>query len=151
MAFNYDYTTLMTGESSRLGSFWVSIKVDIAELCKGNHLRPGGIRSSTDLKVGKLKGGTVIRDSYWRITKASTGTATYNIGVTEAGTEIAAAIDSFTATDWAQGSYDPNDSVGALAKATENHYIWVMIDTADIADGNLEIMLECVAGADDVY
>jgi hypothetical protein len=149
MAFNYDYTQLMTGESSRLGSFWVSIKIDIAELCKGS--MQSGMPTSTDLKVGKLKGGTVIRDSYWRITKASNGTTTYNIGVTEAGTEIAAAIDSSTATDWAQGSYDPNDSVGALAKATENHYIWVMIDTAAAADGNLEIMLECVAGADDVY
>ena len=151
MALNYDYTQLMTGYSQRLGSFWVHMKVDIGELCKGAFNTPAGMPASTDLMVGRLKGGTVIRDSYWRITKASNGTTTYNIGVTEAGTEIASAKDSFTATDWAQGDYDPNDSIGSLAKGTEDHYIWVMIDTAPAADGNLEIMLECVAGAEDNY
>jgi hypothetical protein len=97
-----------------------------------------------------LKGGTIIRDSLVRITNASTGTTTWNLGVTEAGTEIKAALDSFTAIDWTQGDADPN-SVLSLAKATEDHYIWLMVDTAAIADGALEIMLECVAGAEDNY
>jgi hypothetical protein len=151
MALNYDYTHLMTGKSQRLGSFWIHIKLDIAEIRKGAFTLTTGVPAQTDFKVAKLKGGTVIRDSYWRITEASTGSTTYNIGVTEAGTQIAAAIDSSTATDWAQGDYDPNDSIGSLAKATEDHYVWIMIDTAAAADGNLEILLECVAGADDNY
>lgn len=152
MALNYDYTHLMTGFSQRLGSFWVHMKFDAEEIRKGAFLNPLlGIPSTTDFKIGRLKGGTVIRDSYWRITKPDAGTVTYNLGVTEAGTEIAAAIDGSTATDWAQGDYDPNDSVGSLAKGTEDHYIWLMIDTAATFTGNLEVMLECVAGADDNY
>jgi len=151
MAFNYNYNSIMTGMSQRLGSFWVHMHVDIGEICKGAFHNPAGIPASTDLKIGKLKGGTIIRDSYYRVTKASNGTTTYNVGTTEAGTEIVAALDSFTAADWAQGAADPNDSVLSLAKATEDHYIWLMIDTAAAADGNLEILLECVAGADDNY
>lgn len=152
MALNYDYTQLMTGFSQRLGSFWVHMKFDADEIRKGAFTGSlTGIPTATDFKIGKLKGGTVIRDSYYRITKASTSAVTYNLGVTEAGTEIAAAVNSFTAIDWAQGDYDPNDSVGSLAKATEDHYIWLMIDTAAIFDGNFEVLLECVAGADDNY
>ena len=149
MALNYDYTQLMTGFSQRLGSFWVSMKFDADEIMRGwGHQ---AIPQTTDFKIGKLKGGTIIRDSYFRVKRASTGTTTYNLGVTEAGTEIAAAVDSFTAADWAQGDADPNDSVLSLAKATTDHYIWLMIDTAEIADGSFEVMLECVAGADDNY
>lgn len=148
MASNYDISGTMTGYSQRLGSFWVSIVFDANKIMTGWGTQ--SIPSTTDFKLGKLKGGTIIRDSLVRITRASTGTATYNLGVTEAGTEIKAALNSFTAIDWTQGDADPN-SVLSLAKATEDHYIWLMIDTAEIADGNFEIMLECVAGADDNY
>lgn len=152
MALNYDYTHLMTGYSQRLGSFWVHMKFDVGKIRKGAFQQDLlGIPASTDFKIGKLKGGTIIRDSYWRITEASAETTTWNVGVTEAGTEIGAALDASTATDWAQGSYDPNDSIGSLAKATEDHYIWLMVDTAAIFTGNIEILLECVAGADDNY
>lgn len=149
MAFNYDYTQIMTGMSQRLGSFWVYMNFDVDKIMRGwGHQN---IPASTDFKIGRLKGGTIIRDSYYRVNRASTAATTWNIGVTEAGTEIAAAVDASTAADWAQGDYDPNDSIGSLAKATEDHYIWLMVDTAAIADGSIEIMLECVAGADDNY
>jgi hypothetical protein len=154
MALNYDYSHIMTGKSQGLGAFWVSIKVDWNELCQGAFQNRGavGIPASTDFKLGKLKGGTVIRDSYYRVLTACSTAVTYNIGVTEAGTEIAAAVDGATPGDWVQGSYDPNDSIGSLAKATEDHYIWVMLDNGvNVSDGILEIMLECVAGADDNY
>lgn len=88
MALNYDYTQLMTGFSQRLGSFWVHMKFDADEIRKGAFTGSlTGIPTATDFKIGKLKGGTVIRDSYYRITKASTSAVTYNLGVTEAGME----------------------------------------------------------------
>jgi hypothetical protein len=153
MALNYDYTQLMTGFSQRLGSFWVSMKIDWDEIRRGAFMNDLlGIPSSTDFKVGKLKGGTVIRDSYYRITRAAKGNTDYNIGITEAGTQISGGlVAADTTSDWTQGSIDPNDSIASLAKATENHYIWVMIDSEALFTGNLEIMLECVAGADDNY
>ena len=151
MAVNIDLTSLMTGYSQRLGSFWVHINFDVDEIRKGTFMGINGIPTTTDFKVGKLKGGTVIRDSYYRVSRAAVGDCDYNIGVTEAGTEIGALVAADTATDWVQGSYDPNDSIGSLAKATEDHYIWVMVDSAKVMNGNLEIMLECVAGADDNY
>jgi hypothetical protein len=152
MALNYDYTQLMTGFSQRLGSFWVHMKFDATEIRKGAFMNPLlGIPASTDFKVGRLKGGTVIRDSYYRITEAAKGNCDYNIGVTEAGTEIASTVAADTTSDWTQGDYDPNDSIGSLAKATEDHYIWLMVDSEALFKGNLEIMLECVAGADDNY
>ena len=152
MAENFNYTHLMTGKSQRLGSFWVYMKVDWDEIMKGAFQKTKiDIPASTDFKVGKLKGGTVIRDSYYRITKAAKGNCDYNIGVTEAGTQIAAVVAADTTIDWTQGSIDPNDSIVSLAKATENHYIWVMVDSELVRTGNLEILLECVAGADDNY
>ena len=152
MALNYDYTQLMTGYSQRLGSFWVSIKIDWDEIRKGAFQHSLlGIPSGTDFKIGRLKGGTVIRDSYYRVTRAAEGDCDYNIGTTEAGTEIAAVVAADTTSDWTQGSIDPDDSIVSLAKGTENHYIWVMVDSAALFTGNLEIMLECVAGAEDNY
>jgi hypothetical protein len=149
MAENFDYTHLMTGKARKLGSFWVYMKVDWDEIMRGAFQKTLiDIPASTDFKVGLLKGGTVIRDSYYRITKEADGNCDYNIGTTEAGTEIAAVVPADTAIAWTQGAIDPNDSVVSLARATEDHYIWVMIDSELIRTGNLEIMLECVAGAE---
>jgi hypothetical protein len=153
MALNYDYSHLMTGMSQRLGSFWVYMKFDVEEIRKGAFPEVAGIPSGTDFKIGKLKGGTQIRDSFIRVLTASTGSATYEIGVVEGGTLMDTGLDSATAGDWVQGDIDPlaPASGSSLAKATEDHYIWLQISTAAIADGVLEIMLECVAGADDNY
>jgi len=150
MALNY-YMPKETGGPPKLGSFWKHYKFNVDEIRKGA-FQGAAIPASTDFKLGKLRGGWVIRDSYIKIPTASNASVTYNIGITEAGTEIAAAIDATDTTtyaDWVQGTIDPNDSTQSLALATEDHYLWLMIDSAAISTGELEVMLEIVAGADD--
>jgi hypothetical protein len=151
MAENFDYSHLMTGQSQKMGSFWAYVKIDWDEIMRGAFQKTLiDIPASTDFKVGKLKGGTIIRDSYYRITKEAEGNCDYNIGVTEAGTQIGAVVPADTAIAWTQGSYKLG-AIGSLAKATENHYIWVMIDSELIRTGSLEILLDCVVGSDDTY
>jgi hypothetical protein len=152
MASNYDYSHLMTGKSQRLGSFWVHMVFDVDEIRKGAFQSPRGIPIGTDFKIGKLKGGTIIRDSLHRITGATKGDCDYTIGTTEGGTEVAGgtALPGDTTTDWIQGTADPN-SVLSLVQATEDHYIWLRTTAAIVLTGRIELLLECVAGADDNY
>jgi len=149
MAFNYDYSGIMTGYSQRLGSFWVHMMFDVDTIMKGAF--NNSIPVSTDFKIGKLKGGIKIRDGYYRVSRACTGNCDYTLGTTEAGTEITGAIPGDTATDWVQSSVTPNAKTINLAKATEDHYIWLAVTAAAVANGSIEYMLECVAGAEDNY
>ena len=148
----YDYSHLMTGTSQRLGSFWVHMVFDVDEIRKGAFMNDLlGIPITSYFKIGKLKGGTTIRDSYWRITKEAKGNADYNIGTASGGTQIVALAPGDTAAAWTQGAIDPNDSIVSYPIATEDNYIWLMVDSELVLTGSIELFLECVAGADDNY
>jgi len=149
MASNYDYPC-MTGNSGKLGSFWLHFVFDVPKLTKG--MLQSGIPLSTDFKLGKLNGGWFIRDSYIKIPEASDASVTYDLGFTEAGTDICTGVDATDTTtyaDWVQATATPDGAGVSLARATATHYLWLMVGVAEQNKGKLEVLLECIAGAED--
>jgi hypothetical protein len=146
MAQNFDWYPNARMEAPRTGSFWGFARVNLSQWYR-QRLETGAAQD--DFKVMKTRDKWIVRDSYYRIREACSATVTLNIGTTEAGTEIAAAVDgtdTSTYADWTQGTIDPNDNVEAL---TADGYIWLMIDTAETTQGIVEIAVEFVAGPDD--
>jgi hypothetical protein len=141
---NYTYPILPVGAAPAFGSFWAYMKFDAKVAI--DRLLPSmvtqEIAASSDFKLMKIKDLWVIRESYIRVKTAADATVTYNVGTTEAGTEIAAAVDATTPGDWVAGTI----TLAAKEIMSADSYIWLMIDTAAVTKGVLEIMVEFAAG-----
>jgi len=149
MALNYNMP-VMTGKSGRLGSFWLHFVFDVPKIRESAFSI--GIPINTDFKLGKLNDGWVVRDSYIKIPEASDASVTYDLGFTEAGTDICTGVDATDTTtyvDWVQMTIDPDTQPVSLARATATHYLWLKVGVAAQYKGKLEVLLECIAGADD--
>lgn len=142
--FSIDSPAIQTrGEAPTFGSFWVHAIVD---LDKHYRQERNTSAASDDFQVIKTRNKWIIRDSYYRVTGACDATVTLNFGTSEAGTEIAAAVDGTATSNWTQGTIDPQGNQEFL---TADGWIWLMIDTAATDQGKVEFMIEFVAGPDD--
>jgi hypothetical protein len=143
MAQNFDWYPNARMEAPRTGSFWGFARVNLNQWYR-QRLEVGD--AADDFRVMKMRDKWVVRDSYYRVVEACSATVTLNIGTSEAGTEIAAAVDGTATSNWTQGTIDPNDNTSSN---TADGYIWLMIDTAETTQGIVEIAVEFVAGPDD--
>jgi len=140
----YDFTKLQPSPSnaSRMGTFWLYAKLDFS-------LNPLAIADSA--KIMKLMDKWIVRDSYWRMTTASTAANTFDIGYVVASSYASTnqgilAGGTSGAGNWAQGVIDP-DAHQLICAA--DYWVFVENLTAAVTDGVLEVMLEIVAGPDD--
>jgi hypothetical protein len=140
---NYDlYKGRNTGQSPKFGTFWLHVKVNFSE---------NNLAANDTADLIKLKDKWVVRDSYWRMTVASTAANTFDIGThvatnsTYTDQGIAAGAAS-TAGDWAQGVIDPDANQLIL---TADRFLFIENLGATVSDGILEVMVEVFAGPDD--
>jgi len=135
-------TAASPSQAPRFGTFWLYAKVNFAE-------NPMAV--SDVARLMKIKDKWVVRDSYWRMTVASTAANTFDIGFNDAGSAVYTnqgilAGGASAAGDWAQGVVDPDANQKIC---TTDGYIFVENLTAAVYDGVLEVMVEVFAGPDD--
>lgn len=98
-----------------------------------------------DFKIFETKDSWLIVDSRGRMPTASTSTGTIDIGTTQNGTDIDAAIDA----DGALTAWFAGDALNAAAVACADGNIWLDCNTAAITDGVLEVFLTVLAPPND--
>jgi hypothetical protein len=143
---NYDlYKGRNTGQSPKFGTFWLHVKVDFTK---------DKFSANDTADLIKLKDKWVIRDSYTRMSTASTSTGTIDIGThvatnstyTDQGIKAGLDVDNSSEADWVQQTADPDGNQIIL---TADRFLFIEALGATIDDGILEIMLEVFAGPDD--
>jgi hypothetical protein len=143
---NYDlYKGNNTGQSPKFGTFWLHFKLNFAQ---------NNFAANDTADLIKLKDKWIVRDSYWRVTTASTSVATADIGIhtatnstyTDQGIVAGASLDLSTATDWAQDTIDPDANQKIL---TADSFVFIENLSATTSDGVVEVLIEVVAGPDD--
>ena len=132
MLYNLDHKA---GGNPKAGSFWMFARVDFSEYPT--------LATGDSIRIGKVKDGWIIMNSYWRMPTASTSTGTADIGFGAAGqSDIVSAADlSGANTDWTAGTI----TGGAELNITADEHLVITVDTAVATDGILEVMYEVVA------
>ena len=143
---NYDlYKGNNTGQAPKFGTFWLHFKLDFSKQ---------NFAANDTADLIKLKDKWVVRDSYWRVTTASASAATADVGThvatnstyTDQGIVAGTSLDLSTASDWAQGTIDPDANQLILAA---DRFVFIENLSATTSDGVVEILLEVFAGPDD--
>jgi hypothetical protein len=101
-----------------------------------------------DFRIFRVYDNWIIRDSYVRIPTAFAASTTLDIGTAAGGTQISNAIDgtdTVTYADWAQQVVDPNDNTVTIGA---DGYIWLEVNVTTPTVGEIEVLLEVVAGPD---
>lgn len=133
LLYNLDHKA---GGNPKAGSFWMFARVDFSEYPT--------LATGDSIRIGKVKDGWIIMNSYWRMPTASTSTGTADIGFGAAGQ-----VDIVTAADLDGGNTDW--TVGTITGGTElnitasNEHLVITVDAAVATDGILEVMYEVVA------
>lgn len=136
MLKNLDHTAF---GNPKFGNFWMGFKINFAEYPTG--------AVGDSYRIGKVRDGWLITESYWRMPTPSTqATSTIDVGFGAAGqTDIVSAINADGSyTGWQDGSILQNG--GANLEIAADEHVVVTVDAAAIGDGILEVMFNVVAG-----
>jgi hypothetical protein len=143
---HYKYAASPLGNPCLGEPFYLLVKVDFQ---KPHILNTAWytLQAADVLRVAELKDHWIIKNSWYRVRTTFTGTMTVDIGV-DGGAEIADDLDVTAAGDWIQGiiGKDTNGTTGAHKIIGANGYLTVLINNAPPKDGQLEILVEVVAG-----
>ena len=119
------------------GTFWLYAKVDYAKQNMG---------INGDLRLFKVKDKWLLLRGFCRNLVESGVASTVDIGTAQNGTELDAAFDTNSASDWT--IMDTLKGGGEIS-LTADGYIWVDNNVAAATSGQFEVCIEVYAGPDD--
>jgi len=134
MLYNLDH---LAGGNPKTGSFWMTARINFSDYPT--------VTVGDSIRIGKVKDGWLIRDSWYRMPTASTSTGTVDIGFGAAGQiDIASAVDlDGSLLTWTQGTIQGDG--GVELEITADEHLVLTVDTAVATDGILEVMYEVIA------
>lgn len=127
------YKTQQALGSVKPGSCWFHIRIDFAKQ---------NFAQNDTAKILEVKNHWVLKSGFTRVSTATDGASTLDIGTSSGGNQLDDAVDIDSTTDtWLR--MDTLDDDGPIA-LTADGYIYIKVLDAAVSSGVVDIMLEII-------